>query len=201
MTMSTFPASSSSSVFFCSFSVRNRLSISMRTGNAANRRAERFVVLKRQHGGRRQHGHLLGIRDGLERRAHGHFRLAVADVAAEQPVHRQRAIPCRALRPRWLSVDRAFPRIRRHPRIRAASSNRAETRDPAADLALRIQRQKLFGHVVDGLAHARLARFPDSRAQAVERRLRRRRATDISESGRAARAAHRAAHRPHTAAA
>ena len=50
--------------------------------------AESLVVLKSEHGGRRQHGDLLGIRDGLECGAHGHFRLAVADVAAKQAVHR-----------------------------------------------------------------------------------------------------------------
>ena len=50
---------------------------------------ESLVVLEGQDGGRREHRDLLGIGDGLERGAHGHFRLAVADVAAEQPVHRQ----------------------------------------------------------------------------------------------------------------
>ena len=37
--------------------------------------------------------------------------------------------------------------------------------------ALGVEREKLLRHVVDGLAHARLARFPNGRAQAVERRL------------------------------
>ena len=50
---------------------------------------ESLVMLERQHGGRREHGDLLRIGDGLERGAHGHFRLAVAHVAAEQPVHGQ----------------------------------------------------------------------------------------------------------------
>ena len=48
-------------------------------------------MLKRQHGRRRQHRHLLRIRHRLERRAHGDFRLPVANVAAKQPVHRLRA--------------------------------------------------------------------------------------------------------------
>ena len=51
---------------------------------------ERFVVLEREHRGRREHGHLLRIGKRFERGAHGHFRLAVADVAAEQPVHGKR---------------------------------------------------------------------------------------------------------------
>ena len=39
-------------------------------------------------------------------------------------------------------------------------------------LALGVEREKLLRHVADGFAHARLARLPESRAQAVERRLR-----------------------------
>ena len=41
--------------------VRNRLSISMRTGNADEAPPERLVVLKGEHRGRRQHGDLLRI--------------------------------------------------------------------------------------------------------------------------------------------
>ena len=52
--------------------------------------AEGFVVLKGEHGGGREHGHLLGIGDGLEGGAHGDFRLAVAHVAAQQAVHGKR---------------------------------------------------------------------------------------------------------------
>ncbi len=44
-------------------------------------------MLEGQHGGRREERHLLAIHDGLERRAQGDFRLAIADVAAEQAVH------------------------------------------------------------------------------------------------------------------
>ncbi len=50
---------------------------------------EGFEVLEGEHGGRREHRHLLVVADGLERRAHGDFGLAVADVAAEQAVHRR----------------------------------------------------------------------------------------------------------------
>ena len=50
--------------------------------------AEVGVVLLGQDGGRHQHGHLLAVHDRLEGRAQRHFRLAVADVAADQAVHR-----------------------------------------------------------------------------------------------------------------
>ena len=57
--------------------------------------AQRLHVLEREHGRRREDGDLLAVHHGLERRAHRHFRLAVADVAAEQAVHRRRPTPCR----------------------------------------------------------------------------------------------------------
>ena len=49
--------------------------------------AEGLVVLLRQHRGGHQHGHLLAVHGGLERGPHRHFGLAVAHVAANQPVH------------------------------------------------------------------------------------------------------------------
>ena len=58
-------------------------------GDGKRRKAlfESFVVLEGQHGRGREHGHLLVVADGLEGGAHGDFRLAVADVAAEQAIH------------------------------------------------------------------------------------------------------------------
>jgi hypothetical protein len=47
-------------------------------------------VLKGQHSRRNQHGDLLAIVDRLERGAQGDLRLAEADVAADQAVHRLR---------------------------------------------------------------------------------------------------------------
>ncbi len=38
-------------------------------------------------------------------------------------------------------------------------------------LALGVKREKLVGHVADGFADARLARFPDARSEAIERGL------------------------------
>src|SRR5450631_1113148 len=48
---------------------------------------ERFEMLESQHRGGRKHSHLLAIAQSFEGGAHGHFGLAVADVAAEQPIH------------------------------------------------------------------------------------------------------------------
>ena len=44
-------------------------------------------MLEGQHGGGGQHRHLLAVEHGAHGRAHGHLGLAVAHVAADQPVH------------------------------------------------------------------------------------------------------------------
>ena len=53
--------------------------------------AERGVVLRRQQGRRHQDRDLLAVLDRLERRPDRDLGLAIADVAADQPVHRDRA--------------------------------------------------------------------------------------------------------------
>ena len=49
--------------------------------------AEGGGMLLGQHRGRHQHRHLIAVFDGLEGGADRHFGLAVADIAADQPVH------------------------------------------------------------------------------------------------------------------
>ena len=46
------------------------------------------IVLLGQHGRRHEDGDLLAVVDGLERGADGELGLAVADVAADEAVHR-----------------------------------------------------------------------------------------------------------------
>ena len=53
---------------------------------------ESIVVLIRQHGCGREDGHLLRVSNHFERGAHGHFRLAITNVAAKQTVHGLRAL-------------------------------------------------------------------------------------------------------------
>ena len=53
---------------------------------------ERVEVLLRQQRGRHQHRHLLAVLHRLERRPDRDLGLAVADVAADQPVHRDRLL-------------------------------------------------------------------------------------------------------------
>ena len=55
-------------------------------------RAQHAQVLRREHGRRREEGHLPPVGDGAIDGAHRHLGLAEADVAADQPVHRPRAV-------------------------------------------------------------------------------------------------------------
>ena len=54
--------------------------------------AEGLIVLPGQDGGRHQDGALLAVHHALEGRADGHLGLAEADIAAQQAVHRNRAL-------------------------------------------------------------------------------------------------------------
>ena len=54
--------------------------------------AEGLIVLPGQDGGRHQDGALLAVHHALEGRADGNLGLAEADVAAQQAVHRHRAL-------------------------------------------------------------------------------------------------------------
>ena len=75
--------------------VQNRLSLAMSNGNSAIRCAKAVIVLLGQDRRRHEHGDLIAAVDRFERRPHGDFGFAEADVAAEQPVHRPRPRACR----------------------------------------------------------------------------------------------------------
>ena len=79
-------------------------------GDGKSREAllEGFEMLEGEDGGGRQDGDLFVVGDCFESRAHGDFRLAVADVAAEQAGPWAGTIPCRALRQRWPCPDLRF---------------------------------------------------------------------------------------------
>ena len=62
------------------------------TGNPAIRSRERLQVLVGQQRRRHQHRDLLAVLHRLERRPHRDLGLAVADVAADHPVHRDRLL-------------------------------------------------------------------------------------------------------------
>ena len=128
-------------------------------------------VLEREHGGRREDGDLLAVHHRLERGAHRHFGLAIADVAAQQPIHRRRRLHValdvgdrRALIGREIPVERVFELLLP---VRVRAEGVALHR-----LARGVELEQLFGHVAHGLLDAGLRLFPGRTAKPVERRAR-----------------------------
>ena len=138
------------------------------TGKPAKRSRSVFKVLKREHGGRREKGGLLVVHDGLEGGTHRDLGLAVADIAAEQAVHRRGRLHV------LLDVGDGADLIGR----RLVREGALELLLPVGvwregmsrhGLALGVQLQELLGHVAHGLFDAGLRFFPGRAAKAVER--------------------------------
>ena len=129
-------------------------------------------MLLREDRRRREHQRLLAVdRDG-ERRAHGDLRLAEADVAADEAIHRPRRLEVllhvldRALLVRCLAVGEL--------RLEPLEPVVAEVvRLAGRLLALRVEREQLAGELADGCARTILEVLPGLAAELRERRRRR----------------------------
>ena len=130
---------------------------------------ERAEVLLGEDRRRHQHQHLLAGVRRLERGAQRDLGLAVADVAADQPVHRALGL--------HVGLDR-LDRRRAGRASRwygnAASNSRSQSRVglegvAAAALALRVEVEQLAGELLRGAAGARLDLVPARAAELGER--------------------------------
>ena len=149
--------------------MRNRLSISTRTGNAGEAVLERLHVLEREHGRRREDRDLLAVHDRLERGAHRDLGLAVADVTAEQAIHRRRRFHVA------LDVVDRGPLIGRQLPLERVLELLLPVRVGAERvarhcLARGVELEELFGHVAHRLLDARLGLFPGGATEPIERR-------------------------------
>ena len=116
-------------------------------------------MLKRQHGRRRQEGHLLAVHHRFERRSHRHFRLAVSDIAAEESIHRRRRfhVP--------LDVGDGAVLVRRQLVFEGVLEfllpvGVGAERVPWHRFASGVELEQFLGHVPHGLLDARLHAFP-----------------------------------------
>jgi hypothetical protein len=139
--------------------------------------AKRAVVLLRQNGGRTEDRHLLAVVHGFERRPHRQLGLAVAHVAADEPVHRPR--------PQHVGLDL---------RQRGQLVRRLTVRERGLELGLplavrgecvarlriaqRLEVDHLAGEVEDGGADLVFAALPTDAAEFRQLRVRLRR-TDV----------------------
>ena len=90
--MSTRPSAKPSIASFCSAARAEARDVLERERIVGQALGERAVVLLGEDRRRRQHQHLLALGRRLEGGAQRHLGLAVADVAADQPVHRPRRL-------------------------------------------------------------------------------------------------------------
>ena len=129
-------------------------------------------MLKRQHGRRREERDLLAVHHRLERGAHRDFGLAVADVAAQQAIHRRRRFHValdvgdrRLLIGRQLVLERVLELLLP---VRIGAERVARHR-----LARGVELEQLLRHVAHRLLDPGLRPLPRGAAQPVERRPRR----------------------------
>ena len=170
--MSTLPAARSASAAACSAlraEAADHLDADRKAGESL---AQRLLVLKREHGRRREERDLLAVHHRLEGGAHRDLGLAVADVAAEQAIHRRRRFHValdvgdrRLLVERQVVLERVFEFLL-PVRVRAE-------RVAGHGLARGVELEQLLGHVAHRLLDARLRALPRRAAEAIDRRLRR----------------------------
>ena len=170
--ISTLPAFRSSSVCFCSaFGPEPADHVDPdREGREAV--LQRLQVLEREDGRRRQERDLLAVHDRLERGAHGDLGLAVADIPAQQPVHRRRRFHVALdVRDRVGLIDGQLPLERVLELLLPVRVRREGV--SGHGLARGIELEQLLGHVAHGLLDAGLRLLPRRSAELVERGARR----------------------------
>ncbi len=142
-----------------------------RDGKGREPPQERPEVLVREHRRRREEGHLLAVEHGLEGRAHGDLRFPVADIAAEEPVHRPVGLHVA------LHVGDGLRLVRRLGVLEGVLELLLPGRvlregEAGRDAAPGVELQELVGHVAHGALDRGLAPSPAGAAQAVEHRRR-----------------------------
>ena len=170
MRMSTVPSATRAMTSFCSVARAEPREQLDRDGERGEPPLERAEVLVGEDRRRRQHRDLLSVEDGLEGRAHADLRLAVPDVAAQQPVHGFFRL--------HVALD-VGDRLRLVGRLDVLEGvlelllpgRVLGEREPLGEAAPRVELQELVGHVAHRLAHRGLAFGPAGAAQPVERGL------------------------------
>ena len=127
-------------------------------------------MLVGEDGRRRQHRHLIAGVDRLERGAHRDLGLAEADVAAQQAVHRPRALE--VLLDRLGGGELVVGLVELERRLELALEvGVGKQRRRLRELALGVELEQLLRHVAHAGAHAALGLAPARAAETVEARL------------------------------
>src|SRR5262245_564482 len=129
--------------------------------------AQRLQVLKGEHGRGRQERDLFAVHDSFERRPHGDLGLAIANITAQQAIHRRRRF--------HVTLDVPYGRrlidgqLVRKRALEFLLPVRIRREGVAwYRLPLGVQLQQLLGHVAHRFLDARLGFFPRRPTEAVE---------------------------------
>ena len=126
-------------------------------------------MLRAEHRRRHQHGDLLAVHHRLEGRAHGDLRLAEADVAADQAVHRLAALHVgEHVLDRGELVRGLFVRERAFELLERAIARRE--REALRQLARGVDAEQLARHVAQRLPDLPLGLLPGEAAELVDAR-------------------------------
>ena len=131
---------------------------------------ERAVVLLGEDRGRRQHHHLLAVLGGLERGAQRHLGLAVADVAADEAVHRPRRLHVGLDELDGVALVRRLVVGEGVLEFTLPVAVHRE-RVALAALALGVQVEQLAGQLLSGAPRPGLDRLPARPAELGQRRM------------------------------
>ncbi len=131
---------------------------------------ERAVVLLGEDRRRRQHQYLLAVVRRLERRPQRDLGLAVADVAADQPVHRPRRFHVGLDQLDRLALVGRLGEGKALLEVALPVGVRLE-RVPCTSPALGVEAQKLAGKLLRRAPRARLHRLPARAPQLAQRRV------------------------------
>ncbi len=133
--------------------------------------AQGLLMLKGQNRGRREERDLLAVHHRLEGAAHRHFGLAVADVAAQQAIHRRgRFHVALDVGGRGLLIDGQLVLegvLEFLLPVRVGAEGMARN-----GFARGVELEQLLGHVAHGLLDLGLGPLPRRAAQAIDRWLR-----------------------------
>src|SRR5208283_4437839 len=132
--------------------------------------AKTLVVLFGQYGSWNQHGHLLSVHGGLERGAQSDFRFSVADVAADQAIHR--ALGCHVFQNVFDCLFLVRGLLEGEGRLEFLKILvRGRERISFPNLANGVQLQQLLCHFLGRLSCLLLGGFPIFPAKLVNFRL------------------------------
>ena len=133
--------------------------------------AEGAKVLLGEHGGRHEHGDLLAVVDGLERGPHGQLGLAVADVAADEAVHRPGPLHVALDLGHGGELIGRFLDRERRPRTRAASRVSGGKATPGWASRSGLQLDHVAGQVEDRRLDLLLLALPAGAAELRQLRV------------------------------